>query len=142
MSYSLHVHQGDELPVIEEDKPSPEACDNDHLLTESSDETSDEVDSEDECSVDSTYMSWSLTYDKTLYSSGAAVMKLPSSDLTLLQWLAMHFHLFTSHPSSSKQSFTESLQLLKRLQMDTENVLPSSYYEVRKLIQPYLVRCA
>ncbi|XP_021358140.1 uncharacterized protein LOC110453510 isoform X1 [Mizuhopecten yessoensis] len=52
----------------------------------------------------------------------------------------MNFHLFTAHPSSSKQSFTESLQLQKRLQCDSQDILTSSYYEARKLIESYLVK--
>jgi hypothetical protein len=151
LSYSLHHDDELQIPFGENNpSPPPESvpCDTTHVLTESSEESSDdEMDSsndsmedENSTSVDSTdTMSWSFTYDKTLYSSGVAVTILPNSDLTLLQWLAMNFHLFTSHPALSKQSFTESLQLQKRLQIDTEDIIPSSYYQARKLIQPYLV---
>lgn len=55
--------------------------------------------------------SWTFKYDKNLYTTGIAVQKLNRSDLTLLQWLALNFNFFCSHPSMSKEAFTDTLRL-------------------------------
>ncbi|MEW8547304.1 MAG: hypothetical protein AB2693_27670, partial [Candidatus Thiodiazotropha sp.] len=58
----------------------------------------------------------------------------------LLHWLAMNFMLFISHPSTSNASFTHNLQIQKMTHNDTQNILPSSYHDARKLIDPYVVQ--
>lgn len=81
---------------------------------------------------------WNLHYDERLYSSGIAVQKIPSTDLTVLQWLFMNFHYFSAHPSISKSAFSDNLQLQARVHK-TVCSLPASYHEAKKLIKPYLV---
>ncbi|XP_021354483.1 uncharacterized protein LOC110450989 [Mizuhopecten yessoensis] len=87
---------------------------------------------------------WNFNYDKTLYSSGLAIEEIPGTDLTILQWIALNFHTFTSHPSFSKEAFTDTLKIQKRLLTSTSNgrniPLPSSYYEAKKLIRDFLVK--
>lgn len=80
------------------------------------------------------------SYNKDLYNSGIAVEKVANSDYTILQWLAMNFLLFTSHPSISKETFTDNLKMQKRFQSAPDDSLPSTYYEARKLITPFLVK--
>ncbi|WAR04472.1 hypothetical protein MAR_019841 [Mya arenaria] len=84
--------------------------------------------------------SWSFRYDKSIYEEGPAVQSLPNSKMTILQWLAMNFALFVAHPAMSKAAFTHNLHVQKITHGDTANMLPSSYYEARKLINPYVVK--
>ncbi|XP_021358141.1 uncharacterized protein LOC110453510 isoform X2 [Mizuhopecten yessoensis] len=75
---NLHFQEDD-------DSATSDVCfheDTDSIEDEtSSDESSNESDPEDSCSS----LPWSCEYNKTVYSSGVAVQKLPNSDLTLLQ---------------------------------------------------------
>lgn len=83
----------------------------------------------------------SFQYDRDIYNdTGIAKQKLPNSKLTILQWLAINFLLFVSHPSVSKAAFSHNLQIQKLTHNDTENNLPPSYYAARKLIDPYVVK--
>lgn len=84
---------------------------------------------------------WSCSYDKTLYSTGIAVERVPNSDVTVLQWLAMNFFLFTSHPATSKSAFSDSLKVQNVLKSSKgDDKLPTSYKEARAMIEPYVVK--
>ncbi|KAL5015772.1 hypothetical protein ScPMuIL_005361 [Solemya velum] len=83
---------------------------------------------------------WSADYDSTVYDCDLAVQKLPNSNVTLLQWLFYQFHMFVSHPSMSKSAFTHNLQVQKIVQNDKENLLPSTYYQARRLVDPFIVK--
>ena len=83
----------------------------------------------------------SCSYDKTIYWTGIAVEKVPNSDVTVLQWLAMNFFLFTSHPAISKSAFSDSLNVQNVLKSSKGNdKLPTSYKEARAMIEPYVVK--
>ena len=49
---------------------------------------------------------WSVEYDKDLYNIGIAVQNITNLNITVLQWLALHFNIFSTHPSISKQAFS------------------------------------
>lgn len=103
--------------------------------TDSEDDAQDSLFSQHDAITKGT---WDFYYDKTLYSSGLAVQILPGSDLTILQWLVMNFHLFSNHPSMSKAAFNDSLLLQKRVNKGAD--LPASYYEAKQMVKPYLVK--
>ena len=84
---------------------------------------------------------WSCSYDQTIYSNGIAVQKLPHSEVTVLQWIAMNFFLFTSHPATSKSAFSDSLKVQNILNSSQKgDELPRSYKEARAMIEPYVVQ--
>lgn len=83
---------------------------------------------------------WSFCYDKSIYEEGPAIQTLPNSTTTVLQWLALNFSMFVAHPAISKAAFTHNIQVQKVTHGDVTNTLPSSYYEARKLLDPYVVK--
>ena len=85
---------------------------------------------------------WSCLYDQSIYSTGIAIQKVPNSEVTVLQWLAMNFSLFTSHPAISKSTFSDYLQVQNILKSSNieEIKMPSSYKEARSMIEPFLVQ--
>ena len=116
-----------------------EESDDDTLKSSTSDDESDS-----EMGVMNTSdFGWSCSYDKTLYSTGLAVQKLPNSAITVLQWLAMNLSLFTSHPSTSKSAFSDNLKVQSILHpptVDCSYDLPITYKEARSMIEPYVVK--
>ena len=56
------------------------------------------------------------------------------------QWLAVNFNIFSFHSSISKQAFRSFWKLQSSLHKATYLHLPVSYYEARKLINPYVVK--
>ena len=83
---------------------------------------------------------WSVEYDKDLYNTGIAVQNITNLNITVLQWLALHFNIFSTHPSISKQAFSSFLKLQSSFHKTTDFNLPASYYEARKLINPYVIK--
>lgn len=57
---------------------------------------------------------------------------------TLLEALIYVFDWFSSHPSLSKEAFSNSLQLWHEI-LPEGNLLPTSYKQAYRIIKPYLV---
>lgn len=88
----------------------------DEISDTSSSSDDDNEDSEMECGVGSEIENseWSIAYNKDLYTTGIAVEKLhKDSPFTVLQWLAMNFHLFSTHPAMSKTAFSNQMMLYR-----------------------------
>lgn len=139
-SYYFHIRDetGDHVVIGNDVNDSDTSSGDDGNISDNE----DLFHSEDDLQTSAKNLPWIFNYDKNIYSHGIAVQKLGGSDLSLLQWLAMNFTFFSDHPSISKQAFTDNLMLQKAswAHLQKENILPSSYREARKMIDPYLVK--
>lgn len=63
----------------------------------------------------------------------------PEAKLSVVEALVHMFDWFTSHPSLSKQAFSENLNYLHNYILPQGNILPSSYQEAYQLIKPFLI---
>ena len=60
----------------------------------------------------------------------------PGTKISVVEALV---HMFTSHPSLSKQSFSENLHYLHNYILPQGNLLPSSYQEAYQCIKPFSI---
>lgn len=82
-----------------------------------------------------------LKCDNDIYDESLIANKIiPICGITMLQWLALNFNIFSSHPSISKQTFSQYIKLQSKLLESADISLPTTYQEARKLIDPFLVR--
>ena len=63
----------------------------------------------------------------------------PGASLSVLDALVHMFDWFTSHPSISKQAFSENLDYLHKYILPQGNLLPKSYQEAYQCIKPFLI---
>ncbi len=63
----------------------------------------------------------------------------PGAKISVVESLMHMFDWFTSHPSLSKQAFSENLHYLHNYVLPQENLLPSSYQEAFVCIKPFLI---
>ncbi|XP_069110224.1 uncharacterized protein [Argopecten irradians] len=154
---SMHARPNLELPVHESGDNDHDECvdfeststvhvqDDESLQIESEEESSD-IEGQDSSDEELNAQCQARLYNKELYSNGIAVEKMYGdfSSITVLQWLAMQFHLFSSHPSMSKEMFTNNLKLNcflnSHLNQRQLHPIPTTYKEARKMIQPYVLQ--
>ncbi|XP_068748657.1 uncharacterized protein [Montipora capricornis] len=63
----------------------------------------------------------------------------PGAKISVVEALVHMFDWFTSHPSLSKQAFSENLHYLHNYILPQGNLLPSSYQEAYQVIKPFLI---
>ncbi|XP_069109797.1 uncharacterized protein [Argopecten irradians] len=104
-----------------------------------------DTDSDTEASQEGSEQEWSFNYDTSIYDTDInAITEIPGTNITILQWIALNFEVFSSHPSISKTAFSSFLNMQASIYgsrfSDTCIKLPRSYYEARKVIAPYLTK--
>jgi len=75
----------------------------------------------------------------TIPSSDDSEKLYPSSQLTVVQCLAILFTWFCSYPGISKEAFSRLLCLLNSFLLPAGNILPTSYQKARVAIKHFLV---
>jgi len=75
----------------------------------------------------------------TIPSSDDSEKLYPSSQLTVVQCLAILFTWFCSYPGISKEAFSRLLYLLNSFLLPTCNILPTSYQKARVASKHFLV---
>ena len=139
-TWPIRLIDKDDISSDEDISSQPSYCSS-SSISEDSDATDTDDPLEQMSSEKQADSDWSCSYDQTIYSNGIAVQKLPHSEVNVLQWIAMNFFLFTSHPATSKSAFSDSLKVQNILNSSQKgDELPRSYKEARSMIEPYVVQ--
>ncbi len=62
------------------------------------------------------------------------------STVSVIQSVASHLMWFTSHPNISKDAFSDMLWMEHSSTLPSGNLLPCSYTDLLKLVEPYLIK--